>query len=580
MVKKAPRRVVPKGKGKKRTPQKRSPPPENTSESVEASSSSIPPLTTCMGCFEDFPESAFQTCSCEHKLCFECLKHYMVQSGTPVCMGCKNQFTESYLHRIMDPKWMTKVYKPFLKETYHKELMGDRLARSEEVALHNEYIRLGEQIDILREQYKELRAARDDNRPNRDGSGYEQWLEAYRRVDANTREQNRVQRERGRLRRQLLGEDVVNQEESIQRAQRRGGNFVFVCPENDCLGVVGSNHRCGICEKRACPRCQRPNPEIEGQTHTCNEGDLATVRLLRTQDTRTCPKCHMGIQRVFGCDQMFCPYPNCRTFFNWETGEADMSGTYHNPEATRLARELGVTTAAFRNGQGGNLPNPDRGCNFTEYGDFDGSDKEHALLYNIYHRLAEIPGSVSRKLRYAPDWKLLEYRVKMMKGEMTKRDYQNRVYASERLGKRRESLRNNLNTLYTVGRDNYTYFRDAYPRLRSKSEKQAMVDGFLEQMETIRREFNRVLMEDVGYLGGSVAPYIPKNWTIWCDRKKGMDDDTTHVERLNANDMGRVRTLARRLELQAAQTMTPVQLKESYPYGFPLESIGRFLRSY
>jgi len=113
-----------------------------------------------------------------------------------------------------------------------------------------------------------------------------------------------------------------------RRAEREErSEFVRACPDAECRGFLSTQWKCGLCEKWSCPDCH----EVKGLTrdveHVCDPDTLATARLL-AGDTRSCPKCSMGIFRVDGCDVMFCT--QCHTSFNWRTGKI-MTTNLHNP---------------------------------------------------------------------------------------------------------------------------------------------------------------------------------------------------------------------------------------------------------
>jgi hypothetical protein len=105
------------------------------------------------------------------------------------------------------------------------------------------------------------------------------------------------------------------------------------CVAEGCNGVYSaSNGVCMVCELKHCIRCAKMS--LDG--HVCDPGDAATVRYLASS-TRQCPRCHMSISRVQGCDQMMCT--NCHCVFSWRTG-AEERGVIHNPHFYQLGADL------------------------------------------------------------------------------------------------------------------------------------------------------------------------------------------------------------------------------------------------
>ena len=117
--------------------------------------------------------------------------------------------------------------------------------------------------------------------------------------------------------------------------------FFMACPGKNCRGRLSTGYKCGLCEHKFCPDCHGDkgttvesavdsavdNSDKGTKGHTCNEDDKKTVTLLK-ENTKPCPKCHEGIFKVSGCDQMWCT--QCHTCFSWQSGKI-LNGVVHNP---------------------------------------------------------------------------------------------------------------------------------------------------------------------------------------------------------------------------------------------------------
>ena len=64
---------------------------------------------------------------------------------------------------------------------------------------------------------------------------------------------------------------------------------------------------------------------------------VKTAELIK-KDTKPCPSCGERIQKIQGCDQMWCI--KCHQAFSWKTGAID-SGPIHNPHYYELQRRGG-----------------------------------------------------------------------------------------------------------------------------------------------------------------------------------------------------------------------------------------------
>jgi hypothetical protein len=118
-------------------------------------------------------------------------------------------------------------------------------------------------------------------------------------------------------------------------AQRERREFVRHCPAADCKGFLSSQWKCGICHIWCCPTCHEIKGEDKNVEHTCDPNVVESVREIGST-SKNCPKCHVPIFKIEGCDQMWCTL--CEVYFSWRTGEIDTSGRYHNPHALEALR--------------------------------------------------------------------------------------------------------------------------------------------------------------------------------------------------------------------------------------------------
>ena len=109
--------------------------------------------------------------------------------------------------------------------------------------------------------------------------------------------------------------------------------FIKKCPVSDCRGFLSSAWKCGLCHDFFCSKCHRPKTD----THQCDADDVASVEYLRNE-TKPCPKCHMPISKIDGCNQVWSPC--CKIAFCWETGKIE-TGHIHSPEYFAYLRRIG-----------------------------------------------------------------------------------------------------------------------------------------------------------------------------------------------------------------------------------------------
>jgi len=127
---------------------------------------------------------------------------------------------------------------------------------------------------------------------------------------------------------------ALRRERDFQRGhvveERR--SFVAACPVEACKGFLSTQYRCGTCLKQFCSACR----ELKAEHHNCDPDVLASIQAILS-DSRACPGCGMSINRVSGCDQMYCTL--CDVPFSYSTGRR-IQGVIHNPHYFERLRQL------------------------------------------------------------------------------------------------------------------------------------------------------------------------------------------------------------------------------------------------
>jgi hypothetical protein len=125
--------------------------------------------------------------------------------------------------------------------------------------------------------------------------------------------------------------------------------FVKECSHPGCNGMLNKSWQCGICKEYTCAKCHGPKAERDDRNHICDEDTVKSLTTIK-KESKPCPECGIGISKVDGCDQMWCP--KCKTAFSWRTGKRD-HGYIHNPEWFRYMRENDINIPRNPNDAGG-----------------------------------------------------------------------------------------------------------------------------------------------------------------------------------------------------------------------------------
>lgn len=117
---------------------------------------------------------------------------------------------------------------------------------------------------------------------------------------------------------------LLKEKNNIERTGKISGTIYNAkkCPVEECRGFLDAQFMCGICKIAACKSCH----EVKNEEHKCNPDTVKTIDLM-TKDTKACPSCHTNINKIDGCDQMWCTL--CHTAFSWTTGLIEKK--IHNP---------------------------------------------------------------------------------------------------------------------------------------------------------------------------------------------------------------------------------------------------------
>lgn len=139
---------------------------------------------------------------------------------------------------------------------------------------------------------------------------------------------------------QLLSR-VQNGGEGTSGSHKESEQFIIHCPTRECNGRIGSHSwKCTVCDVVVCSKCR----EVCDEDHVCDPDTLATIEAAQN-GTKPCPTCGIAIEKVSGCDQMWCK--SChdrlgRGLWDWKTGkELNIETTpIHNPHFLERRTEM------------------------------------------------------------------------------------------------------------------------------------------------------------------------------------------------------------------------------------------------
>jgi len=125
------------------------------------------------------------------------------------------------------------------------------------------------------------------------------------------------------LARAKVGDDFI--QPGVKKAPAKV--FKQACPAEGCRGFLSTAWKCGLCASWVCSKCFALKGLEKDDGHECNPDDVKSADLIRSK-TKNCPSCAVPIEKISGCDQMWCT--QCRVAFSWRTGQR-VNGIVHNP---------------------------------------------------------------------------------------------------------------------------------------------------------------------------------------------------------------------------------------------------------
>lgn len=292
-------------------------------------------MTSCAVCLSDFTNVTKRKISCVYcnaDACFQCMKQCaLLWASQPKCPSCFKSFTSDTLE-AMFPKSFRRgdLRIQAIKNLQEQEmsLLPQSSLRLGEIRRSEEQVRLMHEIrNVMRAIEYSIMARPRDNLTN-----------LFLQLD--------------QIREKLADigpAEVVAKKDVVRRTVKCPGTIVEGNLSQECRGYIfksgpGANH-CDLCNLKLCSHC---NFSLKaGDVHVCSPDDIASWHLIR-DSTVPCPKCGTNIEKISGCNQMWCTVKDCATAFDWVSGKV-INGPVHNPHYHQWLAEGGQLPTAGAN---------------------------------------------------------------------------------------------------------------------------------------------------------------------------------------------------------------------------------------
>lgn len=433
----------------------------------------------CAICLEDTRK--YLDCGCSAVYCIPCAQQALLSTtAEPHCPNCRKGWTRQFLYDNFGNTFVNKTYRDHRRGSLleiQKALLPDAMIqlaqRRDRARMENEahilYERTIKNIKDLtihvRDQKKKLLRMKKDfgkyEYPSPEFDALSHIFDAEQKLLEEIKHELEKQTElRDRLAQERRGMMFGNilQTPSTTETAEKSQLLLCSCPYPECRGfILRRNHTCGMCNKKICRDCREPLCA----EHKCDPNTVKTVKLLKS-DTKACPKCATLINKIDGCDQMWCP--QCKVAFSWTKGTIE-NGYVHNPHYFEYMRRTGQHIARNpadipREQIAGECRQPTMNTAFLILRYM--SDYPRALLKGVHDKMIHINsnfnylsenrrwyiGSLNRLTKDEP-----ELRYKYLKNEITQEQFAEMLVRRDKLREKRTTIRDVLDIVINVAID-------------------------------------------------------------------------------------------------------------------------------
>lgn len=320
----------------------------------------------CSICMDDVDSTKIIRCGCGTDTCDGCVLDNLRQDRRLMCHKCETPWTRVFIYQHFSKVLINQVDDIRKQQLWEAE--QSRFAETAELA--------GEQkkLDMINREIWDLR------------------LQLRAKLDEQRILRYRVNAIRA-------GQDPTDVDDAlVEEIKPVKRQFVQACGDPECRGFVSTRYVCHICAKVTCKDCL----EIKTDGHTCDPGVVASVKQIKRSSVK-CPgpKCGAYIQRVSGCNQMWCT--ECHTAFDYRTRKI-VNGVIHNPHYFEAKNKGLLTDGPVMIGECGGFP----------MGRYDLPTTELIQLGIDFNQ------TVYRPFQQAAEVDNLDQRIRYLNGDITK----------------------------------------------------------------------------------------------------------------------------------------------------------------
>ena len=254
-----------------------------------------------------------------------------------------------------------------------------------------------------------------------------------------------------------------------------------------------------VIKKKSKAKIDKENKKLG--LHVCNSDALKNIKLIR-KECVSCPSCHTNIQKIFGCNQMWCT--KCNTPFDWVSGHILSLKNFHNPHYMEYLKSL---KEKKNNNNSNDQSNPELD-NIEMLCDASGlANYENCISTSLRNGLRELHTHLNNMFSNV-DQKIMLVSLKYLDNEISLDKFKTKLQRLDKLRNKNQEIRD-LNTIFILQTTEIynTYFNE-------EEELIIRLNRVIRENNIYRDELSKKYKNIIGYIKHIKPITNPENHRI------------------------------------------------------------------